>query len=138
MFVHNVSASLQMFHFLRPPVSSTLPKIGAMVDVMALPTVSLLCTEGSLVSVSSSVVLCAMQWRESPVSQGPFPVYVPDTASTFRSSCRLVNRDTIFCFLQSPISQFSVQLRTIHCKIADSPPDVRVGDDVGSVVKRGS
>ena len=63
---------------------------------------SLLCTKVSLVSVSSFVVLCTMRWRVSSVSQGLYPVYVSDTVCAFRSSCRLVNRDTILCFLQRP------------------------------------
>ena len=57
---------------------------------------SLLCTELSLVSVSSFVVLCAVRWRESSVSRGLFTVYVPGTVCAFRSSCRPVDRSKIF------------------------------------------
>ena len=56
-----------------------------------------------------NLALCAVRWRESSVSQGPFPVCLPGTTCAFRSSYHLVHRDTIY-FLQKPISQPSVQL----------------------------
>ena len=81
----------------------------AVVDVsivMALPIASLLCTEGSLVSVSSFVVLCTVRQIESSVSQRPFPVCIPDIACTFRSSFLWIEI-CFFFFAQPPF----------HCRL---------------------
>ena len=77
----------------RSPSSKGWFAVEHLSTVKALPCVSLLCTEVSLVSVSSSVLLCAVRWRESSVSQGLSPVYVPDTV---RSSCHPVDRGNFF------------------------------------------
>ena len=97
--VHNISASFQVFHFLSYPRFIDLSKTGALVcgggpfKRDGAPNCVASLHEVSLVSVSSIVVLCAVRWRVSSVSQCLFPVYVPDKF-----------------FLWSPISQPSV-----HC-----------------------
>ena len=64
MFVNNVSASLQMFHYQPFPGSELWFTVVDLSNVMALPTVSLLCTDKSLVSVSSFCrALCSAMER---------------------------------------------------------------------------
>ena len=128
MIVHNISAIFQVFHFLSPHHFFPMPLLWfAGVDlsiVMALPCVSLLAPKVSLVSVSFFVVFCAVRWRESSVSQGLSPVYVPDTVCAFRSSCHPVDRGEILCFLQRPISQPSEQLHSyLHPKMESAPAE---------------
>ena len=83
---HFRCSSFSALRFYRPfPRPELWFAVVDLSNVMALPIVSLLCTEVSLVSVSSFVVLCAVRWRESSVSQSLFPVCVPDTVCALRS-----------------------------------------------------
>ena len=99
VFVRN---SYHVFHFLSLPVSSILSKIAALVCgggpfKWRSQLCRFFCTEVSLVSVSSFVVLCAVRWRESSVSRG-----LSDRVCAFRSSCRPPDRGKIFCFCGAP------------------------------------
>ena len=84
---------------------------------MVLPVVSLLFIEELLVSVSSFVVLCAVQWRGYSVSPGPFPVYVPSTICASQSSPRPVDQGMFSCFF--------AELRFPAECLTDEPADVQ-------------
>ena len=107
--VHKMSASFQVFHFLSPLRFIDLSNLRALV-----------CGGGPFKrdGAPNSVawfrpIFCHA--LESSVSRSLFPVYVPDTVCTFRSSCRPVDRGMIFCFFAEPhfIAEYAVAFVTV-------------------------